>query len=110
MGQKSRLKKHKQQKNAARPTAGTATLPRPAGISLEQLNATAGRQQTQPRPAGNSQSISYEMVGDLRRDVRRIMLLLVMNLVIVTALYFFDQRSTWLRDAGERSARFLQLQ
>lgn len=108
MGQKSRHKKQMKQKAAPVASRGNvASVNR--GVRLSDLDNTVTAMKENGRPV-SAQAASYEMVGDLRHDIRRILIVVLINVVIVAGLVIASSRTDKLNKVGERTAKFLQLQ
>jgi hypothetical protein len=111
MGQKSRHKKqNKAKSNPASSGASTPVANR--GIRLSELGASTSTPVKEGVPVrqANAQLVPYEMVGDLRHDIRRILIVVLVNVVIVTGLVIASHKTNKLNQLGERTAKFLQLQ
>jgi len=103
MGQKSRSKKQQRpaQKQVARPVvAATAQADASAAPSLVRSSATF-----QPKQAPSAFSLH---MGVERRDVRRIVLLMLTVAVLFAALVVADRKSSLTLKAGQAITRFMR--
>lgn len=105
MGKKSSQKKIKKQPQNIQNSQGTRPQVR-SGMTLDQLSNIKN---DQPVKSVNIQNISYEMVGDLHKDVRKILIMALVVAVCITGIYLVNTKTDKLLNLGEKAAVFMKL-
>lgn len=108
MGKKSNQKKNRAVNNTKGKSPAIKEAKRISLAELEGNTSTAQSQQkVGSRNIPNNTNISYEMMGNLHKEVRKILILLISFGIIIAGLYFANTKTDFFLKVGERAASFM---
>lgn len=107
MGQKSRSKKNKTKNTASAQVIKNGGSNTREGLTLAGLEQTSSSGSTFSKP--NPLNISYEMMGNLHFDIKKLFFLLLVCALLLVSVYVVKLKTPYVNEIGNKVASFLSL-